>query len=71
MTPNYTLGIANNPLSGIVLLEFLKCLLSKQILFYILFFYIVILVDLSVFNSLCILKFKYYKNEASIFGEGE
>lgn len=35
------------------------------------FFYIIILVDLSVFNSLCILKFKYYENEASIFGEGE
>lgn len=45
--------------------------LKADFVLYFLFFYIVILVDLSVFNSLCILKFKYYKNEASIFGEGE
>lgn len=70
VTPNYTLGIANIPLSGIVLLEFLNACSQSRFCF-IFFFYIVILVDLSVFNSLCILKFKYYKNEASIFGEGE
>lgn len=33
-------------------------------------FSLVILVELSVFNSLCILKVNY-KKQASIFGEGE
>lgn len=52
-----------------IALVVLICFFLRQILFPVLFS--IILVDLSVFTSLSILKFKYKKNKASILGEGE